>query len=314
MKKSWIIALLVILALTAVGPTLAQDGDEIAFLQGVVNADVLAVRGEADIAAEVLGTVDHGEVVDVLEVDGLFAHVRYDDLEGYAFAADLDISPAPLNLDGTANTSTDLAVRADRMVSADVLTTVPGGGHVGVLLVDGLWALVYTGDAIGWVFAADIDLGEDNSYASNFLQDTADADVRNELALRAEPAISADVVTTIPADEVVSVLYYSDDGLFGYVWYHGQGGWAFAADLHVTQPRALGTGTTNQARLNFRSAPDTSDNYNIIAQLPLGAEVLLLGQTEDGTFLNVRYDGEAGWVSTDFVDSELDLTTLPVTG
>lgn len=309
--KRWSIALLVaILVLLPVSTVFGQDG-EFAFQQGVVNtAEAMPIRAEQSLSAEVLGQVAPGEVVDVYEVDGIWAWVSYEDVEGWTFAADLDLRDAQVDLSGEVVADV-LAVRAEKSISADTVDTVEGGEMVGVLVLTETWAYVYTGDALGWAFNGDLALSEDTFYVDNFLKDMA-AVASDVLAVRAEPSIGADVLFTLEHGDMVDVMY--EEGIFSYVWYGDEGGWAFSADLDVTQPRAYGVGVPTDLRVNFRSEPDTSDNYNIITQLPEGTEVLLLGQTEDGTWLNVRYEGEEGWVSTELIETEYDVTMLPVTG
>lgn len=285
---------------------LGQDGGEIALEQGVVAADVLAVRTEASISAETLGTVEHGEVVDVLEHGDTWSMVRYGDLEGWAFSGDLDFRPAQVNLDGVANTSSDLAVRSEQSISGDVITTLPSGSHVQVLSLDGLWAYVNTGESLGWVFLQDLDLSTDTFYVENFLQDTVAANTSSAVAVRGEASISAEEIATLEDGDEASVLFYSEDHLWAFVWLGGEGGWAFSSSLDVVQQRAAGTGITTENRLNLRSATDTSDNDNIVRQLPLGAEVLVLGPNEDGTWYNIRFEGDEGWVSSQFIETDLD--------
>jgi uncharacterized protein YgiM (DUF1202 family) len=309
MKQTLRVFLLLALVLALVIPAsiaLGQDGGAIALEQGVVAADVLAVRAEASISAEVVGTVASGEVVDVLEHGDTFSLVRYEDLEGWAFTGDLDIRPAQVNLDGVAGTRSNLAVRAEPSISADTVAALPSGSHVQVLILDGLWAYVNTGEALGYVFLQDLDLSTDTFYSDNFLQDTVVASARSAVAVRAEPSLSADAITTLESGDEASVLFYSEDGLWAFMWLGDQGGWAFTSNLDVVQGRALGTGTTTENRLNLRSAPDTSDSDNIVAQLPLGAELLILGTNEDGTWYNVRFEGDEGWVSSEFVETDLD--------
>ncbi|WP_027965261.1 peptidoglycan-binding protein [Halalkalibacillus halophilus] len=59
----------------------------------------------------------------------------------------------------------------------------------------------------------------------------------------------------------------------------------------------IGEITTN---LNFREGPSTG--YDRIATIPQGTIVDLIG-TSDSGWLNVRYDGDEGWVSGDYVDT-----------
>ncbi len=311
--KRWSIALLaVVLILLPTASVFGQDG-EIAFQQGVViSTEAMPIRAEQNISAEVLAQVDPGSVVDVFEVDGIWAFVSYEGVEGWAFAADMEMRDAQVMLSGGV-LSDVLAVRTEQSISADTVATVEGGEQVGVLVLDmdGTWAYVYTGEALGWTFVNDLELSEDTFYVDNFLKDAAVV-ASDVLAVRAEPSISADVLFTVEHDEMVYVLY--EEGIFSYVLYDHETGWAFSADLDVTQPRAYATGVPTALRVNFRSEPDTSDDYNIITQLPEGAEVLLLGQTEDGTWLQIRFDGEMGWVSTELIETEYDVTMLPVTG
>lgn len=314
MKRSWSVVVLIALLVAAMVPGVAQAQDGVATLQGVVTADALAIRAEANIAADLVGVVEHGELVEVFEVNGNWAMVRYGDLSGYAFAADLDISPAPLFLDATADTNSDLAIRAEQNISSAVVATVPSGGHVVVLLIDDLWAYVSDGHAVGWTFTNTLAIGSDGAYAAEYLQDTATTASNSEVAVRASTDISSDVVTTIASGEAVSRLFTSEDGLWSYVLYHGTEGWVFTSRLRVSSPRAYATGAPTELRLNFRSAPDTSDKNNIITQLPEGAEILLFGRTEDGAWLHARYEGQAGWVSAEFIATDYDITTLPVTG
>ncbi|MCB9437601.1 MAG: SH3 domain-containing protein [Anaerolineales bacterium] len=314
MKRSWSVVVLIALLVAAMVPGVAQAQDGVATLQGVVTADAMAIRAEANIAADLVGVVEHGELVEVFEVEGNWAMVRYGDLSGYAFAADMDISPANLYLDATVGTRSDLAVRSSQDISGDVVETLAPGSHALVLLIDDVWAYVSTGHNVGWVFARNLRLGTDAAYATEYLQDTATTSSRSEVAVRTSTDISSDVVTTIASGETVSRLFKSEDGLWSYVVYHGAEGWVFSSRLSVSSPRAYAVGAPTELRLNFRSAPDSSDKNNIITQLPEGAEVLLFGRTEDGAWLHARYEGQAGWVSAEFIATDYDVTTLPVTG
>lgn len=314
MKRSWSVVVLIALLVAAIAPSMVSAQDGVATRQGVVKARLLAIRAEPDIAADVVATAARGEVVEVFAVNGRWATVRYGDVDGYAFVADLTISLAALFLDGTVSTRSDLAVRTSQDISADVVETLAPGSHVIVLLIDDVWAYISTEHAVGWVFVRNLRVGSDAAYANEFLQDTATTASNTEVALRTAPDIASDVVTTLAAGEEVSRLFRSDDGVWSYVVYHGQRGWVFTSRLRVSSPRAYATGVPAVNRVNFRSVPDTSDNSTIITQLPEDAELLIFGQNADGTFLNVRYDGQAGWVATDFVTTDYDVTTLPVTG
>jgi len=67
----------------------------------------------------------------------------------------------------------------------------------------------------------------------------------------------------------------------------------------LTPTPVLGRITSSQA-VNLREQPDTT--ANILALLQPGAAVTVIGQNEDGTWLNVRIDGGVeGWVSSSLI-------------
>ncbi|NDJ85974.1 MAG: SH3 domain-containing protein [Chloroflexi bacterium] len=315
MKRSWSIVLLIALVLTAVmpmGTALAQDGDDIALQQGTVVADVLAIRAETDIAAEVLGTVDGGTVVDVLEVGDVWTLVRYEGTEGWAFTDDLQIGPAKVNLEGVVTGDADVNLLDGPAEDANTVTTVAPDTRLGVLELNEPYAFVYTGSNVGWLPLENLTLSQDASYPNTLLMDMAVASTGSEVAVRTEPSLSGEVAFTLDADSAVDVLVESEDGLFAYVWDGTQGGWAFTSNLSITQERAPGVAFVTENRLNFRDFPVTTDNTNILEQLPTGAEVIVLEiQTVDGTFVNVQYQGQQGWVAYEFLDTELDLEGAP---
>lgn len=315
MKKVLSIALLLaLLVAVAVPTTFAQDGDELATQQGVVlTSSNLALRAEPSLDGEVLATLGAGDVVDVFEVEGIWARVRYTDadgnvLNGYVFESNLDISPAALNATGTISTSSSQAVRTAPDLTADVITTLDNGATVGVLQIQGIWAQVYTGEAVGWTFVADVNIDPASSAASDFLTDLAETNVSSELAVRATPNITGDVVTTLEDAAQVRVLGESEDGLFSYVRTEdGTLGWVFSADLSILEPRAVGSGTTTQNRVLFRAAP--VDGEIIGDPLAAGTEVLIIDVTDDFQWFEVRIDGQTGYVSSRFVETDAyDLT------
>lgn len=318
MKRAWSIVLLVALMVAVVlpaGVAVGQSSSPV-YKQGVVrsNSGEVAVRAEKNISSETLGTLANGTVVDVVAVEGRWALIRTEEVEGYVFTSNLTISLKLLNLSATVAVSaaTQLAIRAEKNISSDVVDTVDGGSTVGVLYIDGVWAYVYTSKGLGWTFARDLVLAQDGADAAAFLTDQAVADTRNDLAVRVEPSINSDLAFTVKPGDPVAVLFQSENGLFSYVLVGAQGGWALSSDLAVTSTRVAGNGTINQGRVNFRSEASSDSNDSILGQFALGAEVQLLGQSEDGSWLQVRYEGQDGWVSTQFVDSDSDLSSLPV--
>ena len=74
--------------------------------------------------------------------------------------------------------------------------------------------------------------------------------------------------------------------------------------------------TSADVPLNFRPRPDTE--WAPTAELPNGTQVVVVGRTADGEWLEVVFEGENGWISTDFVtltfnDRPQELLEIPVT-
>jgi hypothetical protein len=72
------------------------------------------------------------------------------------------------------------------------------------------------------------------------------------------------------------------------------------------------TATVYAGRLNMRQGPGTSTE--IIAKLPWGTVVPVVGRTSDGSWLQVDYQGASGWIWAAYTSVSGDLASVPVTG
>ena len=132
---------------------------------------------------------------------------------------------------------------------------------------------------------------------------------------------------TIPAVSVVSLTGEAQDGFLG-VDFDGQRGWADAAYLQVADNRSapspdqstaaqdatspspdsaapsqagqstIGAQAVTTAPVNLRSQP-TTDSM-VLSIVPAGSQVSLTGSRANG-FVNVRVDGQAGWVDETYL-------------
>jgi uncharacterized protein YgiM (DUF1202 family) len=76
--------------------------------------------------------------------------------------------------------------------------------------------------------------------------------------------------------------------------------------------QALGT-VVNAANLNVRTGPGL--NFTSVGVVPLGTSLVLEGRNASGLWLQVRLaDGSLGWVSRTFMEPNLNVANLPVTG
>ena len=68
---------------------------------------------------------------------------------------------------------------------------------------------------------------------------------------------------------------------------------------------------SSSERVNVRQSPGT--DAAIAGKLEPQAAVVLIGRSEDGSWLQLRLDDAAGWVAAGLIGADGDVTTLPVT-
>ncbi len=322
--RGFVLTLLIVSSLLTSALVFGQGGG-VPSNQGVVTKTDgdLGIYAEPNIGSEVLGTAPNGAVVDIFGIDGLWAEVSYEGVSGYALASDLVIGPAHVNLQGVAATQSDIALRTGQDIQADVVATVPSGGLVGIMQIDGVWALVYDGDHVGWTFANQLEISEPTSDLTDLVQSQAVAVSSDDsaVAVRAEPNISAESVGVLENGAAAAVVATSDNGLFSYVVAEGVSGWAFTSSLEITpRGRAHATVAAGPANLREEGSKDSAQ----VTLLEFGTPLLLLSRNEAGDWLYVRVQSEVylggeltsgfeGWISASLVDAgEFDLTTLPL--
>jgi hypothetical protein len=81
----------------------------------------------------------------------------------------------------------------------------------------------------------------------------------------------------------------------------------------ATATPAQVTGKVNTQILNLREGPATS--FEIVDRLQQDTQVVITGRLSDSVWLKVTVPsiGKEGWVAAEYIDSETDLSTLPVT-
>jgi SH3-like domain-containing protein len=221
-----------------------------------------------------------------------------------------------------ANTSSDLALRTEPSISADVVKTVPPGSVLGVLLLDEEWAYVYDGLNTGWTFVGTLDLTPPTPDLTNLASATGIVTTDSAVALRAEPDLAGEVVATVEDGAEVEVLAYDDTGLFALVLYEEEGitGWAFTQNFSI-EDIGVGVGSLADVAggISFRDAPDGDRFF----YLYYPGDVVILGRSEDGEWLKIRYPdlltisgeevvGQEGWVAASLIDTGADIDSLPV--
>lgn len=88
---------------------------------------------------------------------------------------------------------------------------------------------------------------------------------------------------------------------------------AGCSSTDVAEDASAGTAATTQVNLNMRSGPGT--NYPVMATLPAGTEINVVGRNEDSSWLLVNSGSDKGWISSEADLVQVDtaaLSGLPV--
>ena len=116
----------------------------------------------------------------------------------------------------------------------------------------------------------------------------------DSLNLRSGPGTGYGVILTMPAGASVRITGSRSNGFYP-VSYQGTGGWAASSYIQTDAP--LGAAYTTDS-LNLRAGPGTG--YDVIDVMPSGAALKITGSYNKG-FYPVRYQGEKGWASADYL-------------
>ncbi|MBL8118027.1 MAG: SH3 domain-containing protein [Anaerolineae bacterium] len=153
------------------------------------------------------------------------------------------------------------------------------------------------------------------------------------LAIRTGPYLGASLIGVLrPGTEYPPIARNRDEGTYN--WYlintGTQTGWVSGRYLNITgDPNSIplqstvfeqidnlpdtGVLAVPRSVMNFRRRP--SVRSEILAQIPWGAETQLLGRTVQGGqnfWLQVRYEGQVGWIYAPFVSIRGDVNAVPV--
>lgn len=138
--------------------------------------------------------------------------------------------------------------------------------------------------------------GEEEAYTGYIASDCVElrsvgtAAVLPEIAdLRAEPDGESESIRRLYQEEELSLLGY-EEGWF-YVKAGSETGYLPLSDVNCVM--------TTTGRVNFRSEPN-SDSQSLDR---LSEGVILFPETSDGEWVKVTYDGQTGFVSTDYLEA-----------
>jgi len=152
MLKKFLWMLLLVGLLVPVLPVHAQFES----FQAVVKRSYIVVRDAPE--GEIIGELEWGTVVEVIDQSKLWWHIRTPEIEGWAWSGNLRKMPFTVKV-----SAGSLNLRAEPNTDAAILAEIPQGTELLLIGKDdisgngGIWAQVRYGDLVGWVSAEYLD-------------------------------------------------------------------------------------------------------------------------------------------------------------
>ena len=216
--------------------------------------------------------------------------------KGYVAAGYLSTSSSGSSSGTNKITAVAVNLRSSAKVTdGNIILTVPAGRTVTVLSSSGNWYKVRYNGKTGYMKSVYF---TDETSSSSYVTEKTSANLR--LRSSTSTSSSSNIITTIPKGASVKV-YKEVSGGWYYVAYGSRKGYVkagyFASDSATSSSSGSSGRTTANVRL--RSSRSTSSSGNIILVIPSGRTVTILG--ESGGWYKVRYNGQTGYVSSDYI-------------
>ena len=169
----------------------------------------LNMRKEADEKAKIVTKIKNGSIVDVLDhADGWY-HIRYNGKEGYVQEKYIKLLSEAVGKDIYSN-GTTLFLRETMDTASRIIGMVNAQQAMKVEMIDDDWALVSAGEVKGYIRTEEIDqLNEEPVAAAT--QKWTEGILQKETTLYRDPDKNAEVLSTWPKGQGVSVCPYNKD-------------------------------------------------------------------------------------------------------
>ncbi len=118
------------------------------------NGKYVNLRQEASKKATILAKVNSGTPMTLIETGKKFDHVRIGGIEGYMAAGMLKVGMRPIStLEVKTGNGKNVNMRSEPTLNGDVLTTVPNGAQVSVMISGGGWSYVRYRQTDGYIMS-----------------------------------------------------------------------------------------------------------------------------------------------------------------
>lgn len=200
-------------------------------------------------------------------------------------------------------TSTALNLRSQPSLAASVLLVIPAGASVGYQdeSQNGFMKVAYNG-TIGWAKSDYLSPAGSGGSGNNSAAYRGQAMTSSSVNMRSGGGLGYGVIQVLPAGAIVEVY----DDYANYFWlvsYNGEFGWVHSDFLimdyegEADMPVYTGMGAVTTT-VNLRAGAGTG--YEVLAVVPEGASIELYAGPA-GSWARVRYDGQFGYVHSDYV-------------
>lgn len=268
---------------------------ETSSMKGTVTASVLNVRESGSTSSRVVGKLNNGAAVTILETSNGWYKITSENTTGWVSATYIEVTAKQ------GETTANLNVRSSNSTSSSILTTLPKGTSMTIVEGKEGWYRITSGNVKGWVSSNYIQLITEGTDSDSETV-TKQGETTSNLNVRSNNSTSSSVLTILPKGTSLTIMEEKEG------WYRitagNVKGWVSATYVQlITNEDAdsdLGTiikrgGIT--ANLNVRSSNSTSSS--ILTVLPIGTSITIM-EEKDGWY-RIALGDINGWVSANFV-------------
>lgn len=171
----------------------------------------------ADVGSRKIQSVKSGEIVEVVDVSGAFAQIKYSENAGWIHR--MDVEDTPMN--SVVRTLGEVSVKAQPSSNSGNVAILEPGRLLTLKKREGDWLYVKISENRGWLMAGLLEpLGVTRQKASpRSTSDRVYWEVLKKSNLRSSPNIVSEILRLMPAGS--TVIYLGEDGDWVHVEYDG---------------------------------------------------------------------------------------------
>ena len=262
----------------------------------------LNMRSGPSTNSNVVGSLPHGTVVNILGTSGQWYKISYNGKVGYVRGDYLTLGGAAVGSGSGTGTiklkdpSSSLNVRSGPSTNTSVVGSLPHGTVVQITGKSGDWYKINFNGTTGYVKVDFVTLGGliSSGNGTVTLKDPSSA-----LNVRSSASITSNVVGSLAHGTVVKIIGTEGE------WYKIEfnGGTGYVKNEFITKGGTIGSGNGTivlqdpSSSLNVRNGASLSSG--VIGSLSHGSVVEIIGT--EGQWYKIKFNGKVGYVRSDYV-------------